>query len=901
MSEQRRRAPSAAPSSSDQRGAGETQVAAHEDAGKNGPPATAPRSEAATAASVRESGLTGLHSDTAEGPELAQRIAELQLFGDIAAETVERMPLGFVALDHELHVTYANPVALTLVGMDLVELVGRRPYDLFPQIVGTSRQTVRSSAGITVDYEDQIGPSERWVGVLACPTQAGTAVFLRDISERKRAEETVRRSVALMHGSLDAMLDAFVLCSAVRDEKDAIVNFEVEFANSVAGAFVGQRPEALIGALMPDLMPSLHGMSFLDACREVVETGEVCTEDAPGHSVPGPDGAPQVEALSFQIVRFNDGVFAVWRDVTEQRQARDALATSEARLRTAIDAMVDGVCVLSSVRDEHGRIVDFRIDYANDAIGAISGVPADRQVGHTLLELFPAHRTDGLFEAYVRVVETGVTYQSPDFHYVDPGAEGGPADQYLDQRASKMGDGYVLSVRDMTAERSAEASAASIARERTFIASSLADLQAGPTPAATAEAICRQVVSLVGLETAGLFYFSVGGQALPLGFVRADGVPVSLRPLPARRSERLREQAEGGPWVEAWVHRPWHPSEALFRDLGVKAGGYAPLRHSGNLVGLLIVSSADGNATSQLAEFLPALLEFAAVASALLGPAVLDLTEAGSIRHQLVKAISEGLFHPVFQPIVDLESRESVGFEALTRFDSGVRPDLCFAEAWSVGMGPALELATLGAAVAVSGGLPGGRWLSLNVSPRLLGDTERLKAMLAPAERPIVLEITEHEIIEDYAAVAATIRSLGPGIRIAVDDAGAGIANFAHIIELRPNIVKLDIGLVRGVNTDLGRQALVVGMRHFALEAGCRLLAEGVETQAEADTMLGLGVDLGQGYLFGRPEPVEARGSKPPPTTPRASGSSSPLDVGPRMSLGRGTPRTKGPGAGRRR
>jgi predicted signal transduction protein with EAL and GGDEF domain len=105
--------------------------------------------------------------------------------------------------------------------------------------------------------------------------------------------------------------------------------------------------------------------------------------------------------------------------------------------------------------------------------------------------------------------------------------------------------------------------------------------------------------------------------------------------------------------------------------------------------------------------------------------------------------------------------------------------------------------------------------------------------------------------------VQSALRVIGHDVRLAVDDAGAGIANFAHIIELQPNLVKLDIGLVRGVNTDRGRQALVVGMRHFAAEAGCRLLAEGVGTEAEAETLLALGVDLGQGYVFGHPEPAE--------------------------------------------
>ena len=126
-----------------------------------------------------------------------------------------------------------------------------------------------------------------------------------------------------------------------------------------------------------------------------------------------------------------------------------------------------------------------------------------------------------------------------------------------------------------------------------------------------------------------------------------------------------------------------------------------------------------------------------------------------------------------------------------------------------------------------------------------------------------MVEITEHERIDDYVAVRAATAALGSDMRLAVDDAGVGIANFGHIIDLRPDFVKLDISLVRRVNADLGRQALVVAMRHFARTAGCRLVAEGVETAEEARTLKQLGVEFGQGYWFGRPEPVGAMGGLP--------------------------------------
>ena len=100
--------------------------------------------------------------------------------------------------------------------------------------------------------------------------------------------------------------------------------------------------------------------------------------------------------------------------------------------------------------------------------------------------------------------------------------------------------------------------------------------------------------------------------------------------------------------------------------------------------------------------------------------------------------------------------------------------------------------------------------------------------------------------------------ALGSGLRLAVDDAGAGVANFNHLVELRPQFVKVDIGLVRGVNADLTRQALVVALLHFATATDCQVVAEGIETEPERGVLEKLEIPLGQGYLFGRPASAEA-------------------------------------------
>jgi EAL domain-containing protein (putative c-di-GMP-specific phosphodiesterase class I) len=254
---------------------------------------------------------------------------------------------------------------------------------------------------------------------------------------------------------------------------------------------------------------------------------------------------------------------------------------------------------------------------------------------------------------------------------------------------------------------------------------------------------------------------------------------------------------------------------------------------------------------------LPVIAEFGPAASALLGVDLHANQLADQLRNRLGEIVRSREFHPVFQPIVEVETGQVVGYEALTRFADGEPPATRFSAAWSVGSGVELELATLDRAIRVGRDLPTGRWLNVNISPRLLTHPTELWDVLDQANRPLVLEITEHEVITDYRAVREALKQLSP-IRIAVDDAGAGIANFAHIVDLQADFVKLDIGLVRGVDTDVARQAMIVALCHFARATGCQLIAEGVETRGEARTVKSLGVTLGQGYWYGRPVAADA-------------------------------------------
>ena len=261
---------------------------------------------------------------------------------------------------------------------------------------------------------------------------------------------------------------------------------------------------------------------------------------------------------------------------------------------------------------------------------------------------------------------------------------------------------------------------------------------------------------------------------------------------------------------------------------------------------------------------MPALAAFASILGALLVPKLEDRRREGDQRAEIQAVLDASAFVPFFQPIVDLHTGDVVGYEALSRFADGMPPDARFAAAARVGLDVELELATLRAAITTAAAvLSPTAYLSLNASPGLI-TSGGLRGLLAGIARPLVLEITEHDAIEDYRALRAALAALGPTVRLAVDDAGAGYASFRHILELAPDIVKLDLGLIRGIDGDLARQALLAGMAHFAAKREIVLVAEGIETLEELEVLRSLAIPCGQGYLVGLPQ--DGRGSGPWPT-----------------------------------
>lgn len=672
---------------------------------------------------------------------------------------------------------------------------------------------------------------------------------VQDITDRRRAGEALRASEALLRGAIDAMLDPFLVCSSIRGPDGAITGFRAIFANRAAERFMGRKPDTLTGAPVPDRMAYLGGMPFFETFRQVVETDAGWAAEGVEFMVPGGDGSLISGQIDIQVAKFDDGFFAVWRDVTERRAFAEALRQSEERFRQFFERTPDYVTMVSTDR----RLVD-----ANPAALAALGYAHEELVGLPIETIYAPESRGRIADLFERWTETGPLTNLEQTLMTRAGER-----RTVLLSASMVRDGtgrplYYLGVqRDITELREAQANAELEGRIRAALGGSLLAIAAGAGAAEAAQAICDQLVTLPSVDLVAIEAF-LGTADVEIIALRAPPgytVPVGTR-LPPIRASLVRERAAVGPWAEyvsADLADGWVPGAVAD---GLKALAYGPIGHGSHVLGALLIGTFDEAFAATLVEKMPHVVSSSATSSLLLAERLGALRREADLRAAIVAVLAAGAFHPVFQPIVDLETGEVVGYEALTRFDSGQRPDLCFADAWSVGLGPELELATLASAVEAGRRLAPGVWLDLNMSPRLLADPERLGPILWGAGRPLVLEITEHEVIEDYDVVREAVRSLGRDIRLAVDDAGAGVANFGHIIDLRPDFVKLDISLVRRVNANLGRQAMVVGMRHFSRTAGCRLIAEGVETIEEARTLTALGVEFGQGYLFGYPEPV---------------------------------------------
>lgn len=218
------------------------------------------------------------------------------------------------------------------------------------------------------------------------------------------------------------------------------------------------------------------------------------------------------------------------------------------------------------------------------------------------------------------------------------------------------------------------------------------------------------------------------------------------------------------------------------------------------------------------------------------------------------------LLRAKLQPIVRLSDMTYKGFEALARFDTDPyqTPDKWFQEAAQAGRGVELEVEAVRTALSHLHRLPQTSSLGVNVSPACLQSEDLNDLLHGKDPTQIILELTEHDEVEDYDTLLKSVQKYKAlGFRIAIDDAGAGYSGLSHMVQIQPDIIKLDLSLTRDVNEDRVRRSLANALVYFAKETNAEIVAEGIETAEEMKTLKQLGVDFGQGYFFDRPLEVD--------------------------------------------
>lgn len=227
-----------------------------------------------------------------------------------------------------------------------------------------------------------------------------------------------------------------------------------------------------------------------------------------------------------------------------------------------------------------------------------------------------------------------------------------------------------------------------------------------------------------------------------------------------------------------------------------------------------------------------------------------------STRARVLSVLQKRQLDIVYQPALRLDCARVEFFEALARFRSsgGDTPESWFSSAADVGLGTELEIMAARCALQGIEVLPESAAMSINLSPAAIVAPEFSQLLeTAPLER-VIVEITERQPVGDYERLLDALKAFrNAGLRIAVDDAGAGHSSFRHILHIRPDIIKLDMSLCRGIDRDPMRQALVSALLAFSRQVGSELVAEGVETAAELKALSALGTTMIQGHIVAPP------------------------------------------------
>lgn len=386
--------------------------------------------------------------------------------------------------------------------------------------------------------------------------------------------------------------------------------------------------------------------------------------------------------------------------------------------------------------------------------------------------------------------------------------------------------------------------------------------QPADTPDVITDTI-RTMRTHLGMEIGYLSEFV--GDDLVFRAVDAPGLEHLAKPGETRsRSETYCDHILSGALPQLMADTLDYPIAAVLpitQALPIRSHVSVPIERSdGSIYGMFCCLSPVPNKTLNDRD-LQLMRSFARLAQSEVQRELEGKTRQQATLDMIQRVVEEQTFKIVYQPIFCLETGHLSGVEALCRFEAEPYrpPNFWFDDAAGVGMGEMLEVCVIEAAISNLHLLPKGIYLSLNSSPQTVATGLLAPVLAAFPPEALVLEVTEHIEVTDWATLDRELDRLRQmGIKIAIDDAGAGYSGLQHMVRLRPEIIKLDRALVERIDEDPARRSLCAAMVHYATETGASLVAEGIEREEEEDVLRSLGVHRGQGFLLAKPMPIDA-------------------------------------------
>ncbi len=339
---------------------------------------------------------------------------------------------------------YYNAQAQKLLGYTADEFTRKTLFERFPEGPTYQEQYMALiQQNQPFIYESYFSRAECWLEIQARRLGDGFFMLLRDISDRKKAEEVLVYQNRLLDGVLNTFLSGITAFEAIQSETGNVTDFRVTLVNDGSLRLSGgQTREQIVGKTVTELFPQTHEQGMLANYLTVYRTGQPIRTS---NFYPTPQ-----RWIDLSIQKTENGLLVTYNDITEQKQAEAQLQQSATMLQSVLDGVQSGVASYRTIRDEAGQIIDFEILSANQPACEIMQRPADQLIGQCMLTLFPGNRQSGLFDRYTDVVETGIKQQFEQ-EYCNDGISA-----WFDIAAVKQGDGLVLTILDISDRKQAQ-------------------------------------------------------------------------------------------------------------------------------------------------------------------------------------------------------------------------------------------------------------------------------------------------------------------------------------------------------------------------------------------------------------------------------------------------------------